>query len=309
MNIRPDKLQRLTHVARRYYEQDCTQNEIARELGVSRPLISRMLREAKDLGIVEIRIRGAGVESPVLTLAKSRFRLQGGALVDGSGSDIQTNAALVESTLDYLRALSPVHLGIGWGYLIGELVAGAEKRPPQPGIAEHICPLIGNSGASIRNYHSNENVRILARQFGAQPHYLYSPAFADNGEERALFERTEHYKEVEREWQALDVALVNIGNYPTTPDFAAAHYGSILQEKHAAGRMVAYYFTREGEIIESPSGNTVQIPLVELRSCKCVIALCSANTSARALLGALRTGLVTHVVCCEQLLAAALEMP
>lgn len=308
MNIRQDKLQRLTYVARQYYEQDCTQDEIARELGVSRPLVSRMLRQARELGVVEIRIHGAEEESPVLRLAKSRYRLAGGSLVRESGSDTQINAALVECTLDQLRKLSPAHLGIGWGHLIGELVAGAEKRVPQPGLAAHICPLIGNSGVSIRNYHSNENVRILAQQFGAQPHYLYSPAFADNSEERALFERTEHYKEVQNEWQALDVALVNIGNYPATPDFAAAHYSALLREKHAAGRLIAYYFTKEGEIIEAPSEYTLQIPMELLRRCKAVVAICSANTSARALLGALRTGLITHVVCREQLLAAALEM-
>lgn len=308
MNIRNDKMQRLTYIARLYYEQDRTQNEIAKELGVSRPLISRMLREAKELGIVEIRIRGSDGGSPLLTAAKNRFGIHGGALVSEAGNDTQVNAALIDSTLDYLRALAPAHLGIGWGHLIGVLVASAEKRAPMPGVTEHICPLIGNSGASIRNYHSNENVRILAQQFGAQPHYLYSPAFADNGEERELFERTEHYKEVAREWETLDAALVNIGNYPVTPDFAAARYGALLQEKRAVGRLIAYYFNREGEIIESPADYSVQIPLELLSRCHSVVGICSANTSPRALLGALRTGLITHVICREQLLSDTLEL-
>lgn len=308
MNTRQDRLQRLTYVARRYYEQDCTQNEIARELGVSRPLISRMLREAKELGIVEIRIRSAEEDSPVLLLAKKRFRLHGGSLVQASGSDAQVNAALAESTLDYLHALAPGRLGIGWGHLIGELAAAAGQLAPRHGVAAHICPLIGSSGASIRNYHSNENVRILARQFGAQPHCLCSPAFADTGEDRALFASTEQYQEVAREWQRLDAALVNIGNYPTTPDPAAAQCSPLLQEKHAAGQMIAYYFTIDGEIIESLPECTAQIPLEHLRRCRTVTAVCPANTNARALLGALRTGLLTHVICCEQLLAAVLEM-
>ena len=66
MNIRQDKLQRLTYVARCYYEQERTQNEIACELGVSRPLISRMLREARQLGIVEIRINEPEQSKPLL---------------------------------------------------------------------------------------------------------------------------------------------------------------------------------------------------------------------------------------------------
>ncbi|MEG1774677.1 MAG: sigma factor-like helix-turn-helix DNA-binding protein, partial [Oscillospiraceae bacterium] len=56
MNISRDKLQKLTDIARLYYEQDKTQSEIAALYHVSRPLVSRMLREAKECGIVDIRI-------------------------------------------------------------------------------------------------------------------------------------------------------------------------------------------------------------------------------------------------------------
>jgi len=69
MNIRQDRLQRLTYVARCYYEQVRTQNEIASELGVSRPLVSRMLREARRLGIVEIRINDPEQGKPLLEMA------------------------------------------------------------------------------------------------------------------------------------------------------------------------------------------------------------------------------------------------
>ena len=47
MKLSPEKQQRLAHVAQRYYLEDRKQSEIAEELGVSRPLISRMLREAR----------------------------------------------------------------------------------------------------------------------------------------------------------------------------------------------------------------------------------------------------------------------
>ena len=51
------------------YEQELTQNEIASELGVSRPLVSRMLREARRLGIVEIRINDPEQGKPLLEMA------------------------------------------------------------------------------------------------------------------------------------------------------------------------------------------------------------------------------------------------
>ena len=50
------KIERMVNVARLYYEQNKTQNEIAKELGISRPLVSIMLTEARTCGIVTISI-------------------------------------------------------------------------------------------------------------------------------------------------------------------------------------------------------------------------------------------------------------
>ncbi|WP_147680605.1 sugar-binding domain-containing protein [Actinomyces ruminicola] len=46
----------LLRVARMYYEQHLTQVEIAREVGYSRPSVSRLLARARDQGIVHITI-------------------------------------------------------------------------------------------------------------------------------------------------------------------------------------------------------------------------------------------------------------
>ena len=52
----------------------------------------------------------------------------------------------------------------------------------------------------------------------------------------------------------MDTALVNIGNYPSTPDFASvARYGDLLHRSRACGRLLNYYFNREGEIITGTS--------------------------------------------------------
>ena len=51
-----ERLRRLAHVATRYYLEDWKQSDIAKELGVSRPLVSRMLSEARELGVVEITV-------------------------------------------------------------------------------------------------------------------------------------------------------------------------------------------------------------------------------------------------------------
>ena len=106
----------------------------------------------------------------------------------------------------------------------------------------------------------------------------------------------------------MDTALVNIGNYPSTPDFATvARYGSRLRKGHACGRMLAYYFNQQGELISSEQDYAIQIPLELLQSCPNVIGVCSANTSVRALRGALNTGYFTHLIARAELVREVLD--
>ena len=50
----------LATVANLYYNSEMTQNEIADRMYTSRSKISRMLKEARELGIVEISIKEHG---------------------------------------------------------------------------------------------------------------------------------------------------------------------------------------------------------------------------------------------------------
>jgi len=168
--------------------------------------------------------------------------------------------------------------------------------------------LLGNAGVPIRNYHSNENVRILAENLSATPHFLYLPALPESLEEKKLLCSTELYKQFEKNWQEIDAALVNIGNYPSTPDFASGvRYGNMLQKKGVCGRLLAYYFNEQGEIMDPSQDFAIQAPLEALQKCKAVIGLCSANTSVKALRGALETKLFTHIVARTELIREVLQ--
>ncbi|OOE55068.1 helix-turn-helix domain-containing protein, partial [Salinivibrio kushneri] len=47
----------LTEIAILYYQQSATQEEIARKYKISRPKVSRLLRKAREEGIVEITVK------------------------------------------------------------------------------------------------------------------------------------------------------------------------------------------------------------------------------------------------------------
>ena len=304
MNQSREKLQKLAHVARRYYLEDWKQSDIARELGVSRPLVSRMLREARELGVVRICIGPPEDDIPALL---ERLRRSGsvrdGILVEDGAEDDATNQLLSQGAVRLLRQLRARRLGIGWGYLIGQLVTWLEKHPQLDSTVTDICPLVGNASIPARNYQSNENVRLIAQQLGASPHFIYLPALPEGLEEKQLLCSTEIYRQICQQWDQMDTALVNIGDYPSSPDFASlVRYGDLLQQEHTCGRLLIYYFNEAGKVIQSSQDFAIQIPLAALRRCPNVIGVCSANTSARALRGALNSGILTHLVARSQLL-------
>lgn len=303
------KLERLAHVAQRYYIEDWKQSDIAKELGVSRPLVSRMLTEARALGVVEISIRkpeekGVVVLSRLLDL----YCLKGGRLAQEGPDDQQTNQILCMETMALLEQLGAQRIGIGWGHFIGQLVNWSGATEQSWNGISNICPLMGNAGIPIRNYHSNENVRLLSDKLSATPYFFNLPALAESMEEKELLCSTELYSQMVEQWGCMDTALVNIGNYPASPDFASgARYGMALQRERACGRFLAYYYNGDGKVIHSDHDFAIQAPVGVLRQCKHVVGLCSANTGVRALQGALRTGLFTHLVARQALVKELLE--
>ncbi len=309
MRLSLEKQKKLAYVARRYYLDDQKQSDIARELGVSRPLVSRMLSEARELGIVEITVHEPGAQSSRLM---DRLRLsgsiRGGVLVEDGEDNDATNWLLSQGAVELLEELGARRLGVGWGYLIGQLVSWLEENPRLDSAVTDICPLVGNASIPARNYQSNENVRLMAQQLGAIPHFLYLPALPESLEEKQVLCSTEVYRQIYQQWEQLDTALVNIGDYPSSPDFASlVRYGSLLQCRRACGRMLIYYFNEAGTVIQSEQDFAIQIPIGALRQCPNIIGVCSANTSAKALAGALRTGLFTHLVARADLVKALLE--
>ena len=289
--------------------EDQKQSDIARDLGVSRPLVSRMLSEARELGIVEITIHEPGArEARLLERLQLSSSIRGGVLVEEGATADATNRLLSQGAMELLRQLGVRRLGVGWGYLIGQLVSWLEENPQPSSTITDICPLVGNASIPARNYQSNENVRLMAQQMGATPHFLYLPALPESLEEKQVLCSTEVYRQIHQQWETLDTALVNIGDYPSSPDFASlVRYGSLLQRQRACGRMLIYYFNEDGFVIQSEQDFAIQIPIEILKRCPNIIGVCSANTSAKALCGALKSGFFTHLVARSELIKTLLE--
>lgn len=315
------KVERLMRTAQLYYLHHKTQGEIAQELGVSRPMVSRLLLEARECGIVHVEIRTPpAVNHFLLDNFRSITPLKGGLVVPNGINNSLTNTAVASAALTFTHKLRARRLGIGWGGISGIMAAqmetaatrGEEAQPasgPPRGTVEFVVPLIGSSGISCRSFHTNALCRALAQQYGAEARTLHSPAFFGSAHDIDAFRGTDHYASVESCWKKIDTALIEMDNYPSLPDFSTqARFRHLLGQNNALGRFIAYYYNQEGQVIYSDTDYTMQIPLDMLARCRNVVGLCSATLHPLALLGALRTKLFTHIIAPESLVRAAIQL-
>src|ERR1700689_4944605 len=114
----PGPMEMLARVASMYYLDDMTQDQIAKRLGLSRPKVWRLLRQAKETGVVEITVNlPASLAMPVETELPSRFGLSGAILVADQHDESAIRAQVGRAAAGLLDRLLPDRgtLAIGMG--------------------------------------------------------------------------------------------------------------------------------------------------------------------------------------------------
>ena len=294
-----DELRRIVLAAKLYYEEDKTQQQIAEEMNISRPLVSTLLSRARELDIVNININDPfSSNGKLLDLLKSKFSIESGAIIPSIKDHHFNRSAQIYRIILELSGLIAESkcIGLGWGEILDQVIEQFPEKKIAPAGCT-ICPLIGNLNVSNRAYHTNELVRRLAEKTGATAVYLNAPAFPSDRREQDLFKETENYKTVQSFWDKMDSIFIAVDSFPMVPDLASAYR---LSEKQLAekivGEVFSYYFGISGTVIIGDQDYAVRIPLERVRKIKNVVGIIPQNITVKAIYGALKTGLISHVI-------------
>ena len=293
------KTMRMLEAAHLYYEENCSQREIADRLGISRPLVSLILNEARECGIVTITIKDVSVtKEQIIDKLKNSFGVTSIITVVDTGNDDLTNRRVAETAYNicFGKANDGKRIGIGWGSVVGRMADYAESLENSTDTRGAIFPLVGGVNAVTRGYHTNELVRILSLKTGRQPFFLYLPALHETSTELEFLRQTGAVASIEEEWEFMEQAMVTISNFPSYPDLGVRSiYGNALTEKKAVGRILAHYFDAYGRIISPAADSTLQASIKQLRQTD-VTAMCSNQVKPQCVIGALRTGIIDNLV-------------
>lgn len=309
-----DKLQLLVSVAKLYYLENMNQSEIANLLGVSRPLISKYLQEAKSLGVVKIEINDLFAENEdeeITEKIRAKFHLKSFHVISASTNKDLNDQMFMDYITNYFfnTHVDNSLIGLGWGSVIGSCIAKIDPEERKRKLLGKVIPIIGNAPISFRNYHTNELVRMLAEKTGLKAAYLYAPVICGNDAEKDIFMNTEQVKAMLKEYGELDRAILQVRNFPSVPDLATeARFEKKLHEQHAVGMILGYYYDIDGKVITSSHDYSIQIPLEDLKKTPDTIAIINARVKANAAIGALRLGLFDDVLISESVLNDMLKL-
>jgi deoxyribonucleoside regulator len=313
MSERED-LQLMVQVARLYYENDQTQEEIARQLNITRQKVSRLLIEARAQGIVKIAILDPSPGDPQLREdLKNMFHLHDVVLAasDGLEGD-QLRTSIGMTAAEHIKKVMQdgKSVGVGWGRTLFEAIKTL-RRNGQKRI--HVVPLIGGIGDLSPFFQVNELARRLSEAFNGTYRYFYAPAFIQDNSILESLIKTQEIAQVMEQWDKLDVAFVGIGQVEfqqISSMFFADHIPpktlAQLESKGTVGDICARFFDSEGKEI-LPETGVIGIGLDQLRAIPEVIGIAGGIEKVRAVLGALRGGyiktLITDVATARAVLA------
>jgi DNA-binding transcriptional regulator LsrR (DeoR family) len=292
-------------VSRFYYEDGLNQDAIKDRLGLSRSKVSRLMAQARDVGIVQISV--VSPDELYLDLEarlEERYGLQEALVVESQPGDAQdaVNRAVGRGAAGYLvRALEPHStVGFAWGSTL-RAMASALTTQRFPDV--QLVQIIGGLGQPEAEVHATELCRSVSRSLGCRLTLLPVPGIvADQRTRRALLSDVHVQRAVEA-FDHLDLAIVGVG--APTPDSVTMRDGSIISQaeldallaRGAVGDIALRYFDADGRCVESEiDERIIGISLEQLKRGPRVVAASGGPDKVPAIRAALRGGLVDVLV-------------
>ncbi|GAB3714553.1 sugar-binding transcriptional regulator [Nocardiopsis nanhaiensis] len=299
--------ERLYRAAQLYYEQGATQAEVAEQLSVSRPSVSRLLAEARAVGLVEITVHRPSSQSTQELSARLREALELDAVHIAPG-DQSERVGLGLGPLAR-HALSGVGLRPGDVLLIASGVTtyalAQQRMGDYPGVI--VAPTVGGQAEADPWHQTNEVVRMFTSTSGGRPHYLFAPALPSPALLTAL-QDDPGFQQIVQDWGSAKAALVGVG----APPLSRESISRSVPRDHpnlakSVGDVCLAFFDREGAEVTFPGNERmVRVPGDALRAVPHRIAVAVGQEKTLSITVAARSGWLNQLVT-DEATAQAIE--
>ena len=289
------ELATLVRVSRLYYELGETQEKIASLVGVTRPQVSRLLKEAREQGVVEIRIVDrAETTSPAGDALGEEFGLRAVHLAPTlAGPADVTRRRVGKLAGQVLRGAlrDGMILGVGDG---AAMSATADELGSGAQLDLTVVPLCGGFW---RPTAGAEPFRRIADALGATAHALHAPGLLDDPALRDALLAHPGVRSVSELWTRLDAAFFGIGGQAWSEAAVGPASMAELREGAAIGEVLIAPYDIDGRLVgASLRDRTIAFDARRLGDLPLAIGVAAGADKAAPILGALRAGLLSVLV-------------
>jgi DNA-binding transcriptional regulator LsrR (DeoR family) len=298
----------LSKVSTLYYLRDQTQQEIAERLRLSRPAVSRLLRDAQNQGIVQITISPPrGLLIDLESRLEERYKLEVVRVVamePGTNPDLVRRQIGAAAAAYLARSVHPGDtIGLAWGTTLGAMV---QAMAPLATEGVHVVQTLGGIGPPAAEAYAAELVRRLAQSLGAAPVLFPVPGVVATTEVRDVLRTDPHVQNALRYFDRLDTVYVGIGSIATNPVLNDGH--SLPAGTHAAlvaagavGDIALRFFDAKGAPVRSALDELILgITTEQLAKAPRVVAVAGGPDKADAIHAALVSDIVNVLITDQQ---------
>lgn len=283
-------------IARYYYVENLSQNEIAQIEHISRSKVSRLLEKARSSGMVSVEIKMPA--TPLASMLEKRLREELGleCVIVAPASVSESSDETEETLIQDVASVAAMHfpdllkgckiVGLGWGRTVYSVPGYMSFQQSSEKL---FVPMVSNCSIRNRFLQNSTIVSRYGERFGAETYYLNISGKLLPGESRPASD-VHNIEQLEEYWKRMDAAIFGLGFPPVTNDhylkkeLAITDFSERDFDPDARGEMLSQVYFSDGsacpvggEKAEKEQRNVIAFPLQHLKDIPQTICLAAGE--------------------------------
>lgn len=308
-----EEMQLLVDVSVMYYLEGKTQSEIAKKFFLSRPKVSRLLKKARELQIVEININYQNDKVERLQgEIKRKFKIEKVVIAKTLPSEQDTlrevGKAAAKEIMKEIK--SGMVIGISWGKNVRMMTSYLKKRSIKD------LNIVELFGAVNYDFEPDNMLSIghnISSKLSGKLYSLPTPIYVQDKGAREAIQATPLIKNTLKMIEKCDLIITGIGAIESQSmqiiwdNYVKNDIKEQIIEAGGVGFICAHFFDKNGDFLNiDVNENVIGIQTETIKQKRSVI-IAAGKVKAKAILAALKGGYVNCLVSDEETIQKVLE--